>query len=157
MKNALVIIILSTLLFSCKNENNQQTKTPEENIEIEEGTTEVSNKPAAIKDTIEVYQLRPGEIISSPLKIEGRARGTWYFEASFAIRLLDENGNELAVVPAEAQDSWMTEDWVPFEATLEFENPDFKEGVLVFEKANPSGLDEHDRDLRVKVAFVPSP
>jgi hypothetical protein len=126
-------------------------------VDCREETNEVSQKPAAISDTIEVYQPRPGDVISSPLEIEGRARGTWYFEGSFGIYLLDENGNELAVVPAKAQDSWMTEDWVDFSATLEFKDSGFKEGVLVFEKANPSGLEEHDRELRVPVKFPPTP
>ena len=157
MKNALFILLLSVTLFSCRNENNQNATTPEQNVESREEIKEVSQEPAAIPDTIEVYQPRPGEVISSPLEIEGRARGTWYFEGSFAIRLLDENGNELAVVPAEAQDSWMTEDWVNFSATLKFQDPGSAKGVLVFEKANPSGNPEHDRELRVKIRFQPSP
>lgn len=45
----------------------------------------------------------------------------------------------------------MTEDWVPFEATLEFDETKFEEGVLVFDKAHPSGLEEHARELRVKI------
>ena len=151
MKNIFLLIIFSILLFSCKNEKNKETTTPEENVEIPEETKEVAEEPAAIEDTIEVYQPRPGELVSSPLKIEGRARGTWYFEGSFAVRLLDKNGREIAVVPAEAQDSWMTENWVDFSATLEFEKPDSEKGYLVFEKANPSGLEEHDRELRVQV------
>ena len=157
MKNwILLFIMISASLFSCKNENKQET-SPEENRQIQEETEKVAKAHAAIQDTIEVHNPLPGEMISSPLEIEGRARGTWYFEGSFGIKLLDEKGDKIAVVPAEAQDPWMTEDWVDFSARLEFEHPASEKGFLVLEKANPSALEKHDRELRVKISFVPSP
>ena len=47
----------------------------------------------------------------------------------------------------------MTQDFVPFLATLEFETPDTEQGTLVFEKDNPSGLPEHDDRLIMPVRF----
>ncbi|MCK9377857.1 MAG: Gmad2 immunoglobulin-like domain-containing protein, partial [Syntrophobacterales bacterium] len=52
----------------------------------------------------------------------GKARGAWFFEATFPVRLLDGNGREIADwVPAHAKADWMTDAWVPFETTLAFD------------------------------------
>lgn len=105
-------------------------------------------------DLIHIFEPRPNILISSPLTIRGEARGTWFFEASFPVRLLDENGTEIAVAPAQAQGEWMTEEFVPFEVTLHFSPPMTTGGTLILEKDNPSGLPEHADELRVPVWFA---
>ena|SRR3989344_2574168 len=105
-------------------------------------------------DLICVSAPRPNQTISSPLVLEGEARGTWFFEASFPARLFDDDGNEIAVAIVQAQGEWMTEDFVPFLATLEFETPDTEQGMLVFEKDNPSGLPEYADQLSMPVYFL---
>jgi len=108
------------------------------------------------EDSIELIQVESpsaNEEISSPLDVTGEARGPWYFEATFPIRLLDGNGNEIATGFATAQGDWMTEDFVPFDATLEFEIPNTNTGTLVLERANPSGLPENAQELRIPVTF----
>lgn len=111
-------------------------------------------------DLIRNVNIKESSAISSPVKITGEARGFWYFEASFPVRLLDGNGKEIAVKPAQAKSDpadggagWMTENFVPFEAELEFSKPATKNGFLVLQKDNPSGLPEHDRELRIPVRF----
>lgn len=94
-----------------------------------------------------------GEVISSPLSFSGTARGFWYFEASFPVRIYDANGKELGVGIAQAQDEWMTEDFVPFAGTVEFRTPETPTGTVVFQKDNPSGLPEHDASVEVPVRF----
>lgn len=96
--------------------------------------------------------LPSGEIVS-PLVVTGDARGQWYFEASFPVRLFDDNGVELAVGIATAEGEWMTPEFVPFSATLVFDKPNTEKGVLVFQKDNPSGMPEHDDEWRVPVVF----
>ncbi|MFH0820153.1 MAG: Gmad2 immunoglobulin-like domain-containing protein [Candidatus Peregrinibacteria bacterium] len=103
-------------------------------------------------DKIQVETPQAYQQVTSPLVVTGQARGPWYFEASFPVRLLNDQGNELAVTPAQAQGDWMTEDFVPFTATLEFATT-AKTGTLVFQKDNPSGLPEHDDELRMPVRF----
>ena len=95
----------------------------------------------------------PTDLVSSPLSVTGQAKGTWYFEASFPVRLLDADGNEIAVTPAQAQGDWMTEDFVPFTAVLEFEQPQTPTGTLVLQKDNPSGLPEYDDSISIPVLF----
>ncbi|MBI4119249.1 MAG: PQQ-dependent sugar dehydrogenase [Parcubacteria group bacterium] len=104
-------------------------------------------------DKIIVDYPRPGDIIKSPLIATGRARGPWFFEASFPVRLLDANGKEVAVGHGEAQSDWMTQSFVPFQAKLEFETPLTEKGTLVLEKDNPSALPEHADELRIPVRF----
>lgn len=96
---------------------------------------------------------QPNDIVTSPLIIEGEARGYWFFEASFPVRLLDASDTIIAVHHAEALKEWMTEDFVPFRATLQFETPTTDTGTLVLEKDNPSGLPEYADELRIPVRF----
>lgn len=104
-------------------------------------------------DLIRVSQPRPNDLIQSPLKITGEARGFWFFEASFPIVLNDENGEKIGFGIAKTLSDWMTEDFVPFEAEIEFQKPATKKGNLILEKDNPSGLPEHDDSLRLPVRF----
>ncbi len=96
---------------------------------------------------------RPNAVVASPLEIIGQARGFWFFEASFPVKLLDGDGNVLAQVPAQAKSDWMTEDFVPHTATLEFSAPTSTTGTLILEKDNPSDLSENDDSLIVPVRF----
>lgn len=105
------------------------------------------------EDLLKVTYPSSGALVSSPLIIKGEARGYWFFEASFPVRLLDENGNELAVGIAQAKSNWMVEDYVPFEVKIEFNNPGSDIGYLVFEKDNPSGLPENADSVSMPVFF----
>jgi len=106
-------------------------------------------------DLIRITSPRPNEEITSPLTITGEARGYWYFEASFPIVLTDWDGRIIAEGYATAQDDWMTEEFVPFEAELTFtaDTSVSKRGTLILKKDNPSGLPEHDDALEFPVYF----
>lgn len=92
--------------------------------------------------------------VTSPLTVTGRARGPWYFEASFPIELRDANNVLIAKAIAQAQGEWMTEDFVPFTAILAFPNqPAGSQGVLTLKNDNPSGEPERDMMLDVAVTF----
>ena len=94
------------------------------------------------------------EIITSPLTITGKARGTWFFEGSFPVILVNWDGLIIAQGVATAQGDWMTEGFVPFTATLKFEKPtNGTAGTLILRKDNPSGLPEHDDALEVPIRF----
>lgn len=104
-------------------------------------------------DLITINNPRPNQKISSPLEIEGEARGTWFFEATFPFELRDANGDLIAESFAQAEGEWMTEEFVPYSATLDFEIPDTEVGVLVLKRSNPSGLPENDDELQIPVKF----
>ncbi|MDO8582607.1 MAG: Gmad2 immunoglobulin-like domain-containing protein [bacterium] len=104
-------------------------------------------------DLIRVTAPVAGSLITSPLTVMGEARGTWYFEASFPVAILDANRNQVAIAPAQAQGEWMTENFVSFLAVLDFTPPATDTGFVVFKKDNPSGLAEHDASVEVPVRF----
>ena len=115
--------------------------------------TAVAPPPAALPDLIELRSPLPDGLLRSPVTIEGRARGPWFFEASFPVYLLDASGDTIARIPAQADVEWMTREFVPFRATLAFALPLSRSGTLILAKDNPSGLPEHAAELRVAVRF----
>ncbi len=128
-------------------------------LEIKGETGDVplaSNSPVILEEPLS------GGLISSPLKIKGKARGNWFFEATFPVVLTDWNrkiiAENFATVKGDPDDTagvnWMTTDFVPFEAELKFEKPAYgKNGFLILKKDNPSGLPEHDDALEIEVSF----
>jgi hypothetical protein len=104
---------------------------------------------------ITVSEPLPDATVTSPLRITGSARGNWYFEASFPVRLVDAQGNTIAQVPAQAQGEWMTENFVPFVATLTWATSSVTgaTGTLILMRDNPSGLPEHDAQIEIPVIF----
>ena len=95
-------------------------------------------------------------IINSPVAISGRARGRWFFEASFPVKIVDANNQVLGLAPAQAQGDWMTDDFVPFRATIDFSQPTTSTGFIILLKDNPSGLSEHDAEIKMPVRFSTS-
>lgn len=113
-------------------------------------------------DLIVVSVPQAESVIDSPIVISGQARGPWFFEASFPVVLVDWDGLVVAQAVATASGDWMTTDFVPFTANLEFVSPyvvgqdEFmKKGTLIFKKDNPSGLPENDDSYEVPIRFAP--
>lgn len=104
-------------------------------------------------DLIRLSSPKPGQAVQSPVLVQGLARGYWFFEASFPVKIYDGNNTLLGVGVAQALGEWMTEEFVPFQVTVEFEASATTEGMLVLEKDNPSGLPEHADQLRVPIRF----
>ena len=107
-------------------------------------------------DLIVIESPQPYETISCPFEISGKARGNWYFEAQFPIKLCE--GRLFQVCSGElvatAEGEWMTTDFVPFNARLEnCSGWKGRKGVLYFKKANASGLPEHDDQLGIPLSF----
>lgn len=108
------------------------------------------------KDLITLSSPVPGAIITSPVTITGMARGTWFFEASFPITIVDWDGRIIGEGIATADEDWMTTEFVPYTATISFTVPSdtpYKRGIVILQKDNPSGLPEHDDALEIPVTF----
>lgn len=120
-----------------------------------------SSGTASLANLIRVDEPNDNDIVRSPLTVEGEARGTWYFEASFPVVLVNWDGLIIAEGIATAEGEWMTEDFVPFTAELTFDDPyqegdpDFMQnGTLILQRSNPSGLPENDAALEIPVRFA---
>lgn len=124
----------------------EQCKTPD-------GKTFTKSTSGDVSDLIHVTKPLKNAVITSPVTVEGEARGNWYFEASFPVRILDGFGRELAVQPMQAEGEWMTTEFVPFKGTIAFNTPTTATGTIIFHKDNPSGLPQNDRELRIPVRF----
>jgi len=136
---AIVIIISTTIaIWFCQN---RQVIQPDTNTSA---------------DLIKVEMPISGSTVSSPFEIQGEARGNWYFEADFPIKLYDDQGNLLASSVASAQGDWMTENFVPFKATISYTLLEAADGFLVLEKDNPSGLAENYDELKIPVRLSAS-
>lgn len=100
----------------------------------------------------------PGQIIQSPVIIRGEVPGYWFFEASFPIKLYNENNELIGTTTAQPEisgdETWMTEKLVNFKAELTFNQATSTKGTLVLEKDNPSGLPENAGEFRVPVEFT---
>ncbi len=115
-------------------------------------------KPAEVGSTpvdpeIIVDYPKPNDIVTSPLIVKGRARGTWYFEGQFPITLYYGVQNSFVNVNSFALGEWMTEDYVDFEVVINFPVPTENEGLLVLSKNNPSDLEENNASLRIPLRF----
>jgi hypothetical protein len=102
---------------------------------------------------ITVSNVSSNQLVTSPFTVKGQARGTWYFEASFPVELVDAKGKSLVTKAAQAQGEWMTENFVPFTVTLTFSKPATATGTLILHKDNPSGDPARDQSLRIPVRF----
>jgi len=104
-------------------------------------------------DVIRIFHPSSGQTVSSPLYVEGEARGMWYFEASFPVSIIAEDGTVLLNHYIMTPFDWMTEEYVPFYTHLEFAAPTQGTGTLVLHKDNPSGLPEYDDEVRIPIQF----
>jgi hypothetical protein len=134
----------------------EQCKTPNGTVFVKATTPVVTDPipvPTTKNDLIKVTNPVPNQLVSSPLTITGSARGNWYFEGSFPVEILDANGKQLAIKPAQAQGEWMTTNFVPFSVTLTFAKPTTATGTIVLHKDNPSDESKFDDELRIPVRF----
>lgn len=118
---------------------------PPNNVPPLEGKDNLIQVTAPLKNTV----------ITSPLTISGQARGMWYFEASFPVKLLDADGKDVPLNPGHmmAAGDWMTENFVPFTGSFTFTAPASDTGTLILMKDNPSGLPENEDSISIPVRF----
>lgn len=116
-----------------------------------------SNELLDVSDFIVVDKPRAGDVIESPVTIVGQARGQWFFEGSFPIKIIDASGEQLGEGAAEAQSNWMTNDFVDFRAVISFKSPATSSGFVVVHNDNPSGLPEKAKELRIPIVFSSNP
>lgn len=105
-------------------------------------------------EMIRVMTPHVGEEIVSPLRVTGLARGTWYFEASFSVKVVGADEKVLGIGVAQAQGNWMTDEFVPFLGEIYFDPVNEKIGFVIFEKDNPSGMPEKAASVRIPVMFT---
>lgn len=95
-----------------------------------------------------------GERVESPLVVSGEVPGNWSFEGDFPLEIRGSDGEAIATTPATLQDDWMTEELVPFTATVSFPTQSSgSEGELVLIKDNPSGEAQLEDSVEIPIRF----
>jgi hypothetical protein len=105
------------------------------------------------KDIIIIDSPKPYQKVQVPIIIKGKAKGSFFFEGTFPIRIEDENGNLIVSDYIMTKENWMTENFVYFETYFYFEKGNLRKGFIIFEKANPSGLLENKFEIRIPLYF----
>ena len=148
----LVILILTALVFDW---GRREVIAPE--ADLNASTTDIFqyNSSSTIEMPIVVNNIKDNQEIYSPTRIEGKARGNWFFEGSFPIELIDTDGNTLTSTVAQAQSDWMTTEFVNFTAYLEFNKSiNTNHALIVLSKDNPSGNPDFDQSIFIPVILT---
>ena len=101
-------------------------------------------------ENFRLYTLAADAAVTGSVTIEGEARA-WYFEGSFPVELYNASGALIQQTFAQAQQDWMTTDWVPFVAQLTVPPTSPQSGTLIFKKDNPSDDPALDQQYRLSV------
>jgi hypothetical protein len=125
---------------------------PDGRIYAEELPEKITYRNAST-DNIVVELPFPGAVTGKEFSVIGKARGTWFFEASFPIEVLDKDGKSLFVAIAQAQGEWMTKEFVLFKADIKIPQSYIGKATLVLKKDNPSGLPEHDASIAFPITI----
>ena len=173
MRASLRPLMFCCLLFltACARETTVSTSQPETTptpeVAVSESPVAVATEPDAGTDTGEVpcestsrksFEGRPiitvtapcpGDSLSSPATIAGEAN---VFEATVSMRVLDENGNEIATSFTTAECG--TGCWGAFEGEIQFDVPHEQTGTVeVFESSAEDGRDLHK--VSIEVTLLP--
>jgi hypothetical protein len=122
------------------------------------------NLTATSSNEISVTNPQPNQTINSPLTVEGKAIGSWFFEASFPIELVSDQGKVFGQSFVQAQSdpsheggvNWMTENFVSFKGELNYQTVATTTGKLILKNDNPSGLAQNDKKIEIPVLISPS-
>ncbi len=145
----LVVLILIGLIFDIGRKEPEPTDF-KENIAVREIVSE--SAPLTSDMPIYVSSVKDGQEVLSPIKIVGKARGSWFFEASFPIELVDSDGNTIGRAIATADGDWMTTNFVNFTAELEYKkSTSTNRALLVLNKDNPSDDRRLDQSIFIPV------
>ena len=107
----------------------------------------------ASTDLVVVTSPPPGTTLGSTFTITGKARGTWYFEASFPLEVVSVTGTMLVQMPVQAQGEWMTTNFVPFSAQVTLPATYKGAAKIILHNDNPSGLPENEKSLTIPVVI----
>lgn len=107
----------------------------------------------ADSNMIVVSQPAAGARVGNTFTVSGQARGGWYFEASFPLRVFDSTGTELVVMPVQAGSDWMTPNFVPFTVQVLIPGNYKGSATLVLHNDNPSGLPENDASITIPIVI----
>lgn len=118
-------------------------------------TPAVSHTPPApaqpLSARVLVSSPRENATVGQTFSVEGKAPGSWFFEAQFPMQVRDAQDNVIGRATGSAQGEWQTEKLVTFKATMHIDESYHGPATLILMKDNPSGLPENDDSVTVSI------
>lgn len=105
--------------------------------------------------TIILDNIKSGDTVDMGFEVEGSVVGDWFFEGVFPVRVINQEGEIMDSLSAEALEEWTTEEAVPFSFKIETDLDEESIVVLKFEKSNPSGLEENSDSAEITITLKP--
>ncbi|MDZ7799100.1 MAG: Gmad2 immunoglobulin-like domain-containing protein [Patescibacteria group bacterium] len=147
----LIVIGVSSIYWFTKGSVNKQTnQAANENENLEK--TRPGNREG-LSNEIVVENIEDNQVITSPLTIEGQAKGTWFSEGEMPFRLVSQGGLVLREGSIFADGNWMTDNFVDFKVEIEFEAENIEKGYIYITQSNPRGLEKELEELCLPVLF----
>ena len=156
-----LIILIATFIVSVRMTSKElNTSGPTGALATKYSLTDTEKAEiASYADIIVLESPQPLQEVTLPFQVTGKARGYWFFEASFPIMLVDENDNIIARSIGQSTGDWMTTDFIGFTSTLasttlatsSASSSTLTKAYIMLAKDNPSGDAANDRTLRIPV------
>jgi hypothetical protein len=127
-----------------------QCRTPDGRLFTEEVAIQPTYANGSTTDIV-VTTPFPGGVTGKTFSVIGKARGPWYFEATFLLQVVAENGTVLATTPVHAQGDWMVTGFVPFKADITIPASYTGKAIIILKKDNPSGDPARDASLSIPI------
>lgn len=106
----------------------------------------------ASPDMIVVENPHPGGVVGKEFIVTGKARGNWFFEATFPIEIVSPTGSTIGGSFATAEGDWMTTEFVSFKSEIiDLPSAYIGPATLIIRKDNPSGLPENDASVSIPI------
>jgi|SRR3989338_4559422 len=114
-------------------------------------TPPIATSTLPLSARVVVTSPKPDAVVGDTFVVSGQAPGTWYFEASFPIKIVDKDNNFIGQGIAQAQGEWMTVEQVTFTATVVLDGTYSGPATVVLLRDNPSGMPENDDSVSVPI------
>jgi uncharacterized protein YxeA len=89
---------------------------------------------------VSLSQPKLGDQIESPVTVQGKAPGTWFFEAALPVEIETADGQILAEEIFITERDWMTEELLDFEISLDYDDSDANFGFIKVVKNDVSDI-----------------
>lgn len=132
-------------------EDKEIIAAPTEDREVQDWNPK--SDPQPLDSLIQVALPLPNASVNSPIKVSGRARGFFFFEAVMPVTLLDEDGKALTEFYARAKGDWMTDGWVAFSSEISYNAPAGTRAYLRLENDDPSGGEGRQRGVIIPLVL----
>ncbi len=140
----------------CADAGNLVVETNPRECHTKAGTLYIEeDNHVALKDYIEVTDPKPYAVVSSPFKVEGKAKASWYGNNRLTIKLVDKDLNIIVEKSVFALTDMPKKDtFVPFVAAIDFKVPaGLVRGQLLIEKVNIADIPGKNGPLVIPIRF----